>query len=111
MGANGVLIDSLARLQKFGDQPSPAVLVRGADAVQDAFISAYQSLNAFAGQSALGTWLHRIVINCCLMRLRSRKRRPTLSLDSLLPKFDHSWPLRSRRVRMGRSTDRRNRQR
>jgi len=61
-----------------------------ADAVQDAFISAYQSLNAFAEQSALGTWLHRIVINCCLMRLRSRKRRPTVSLDSLLPTFDHS---------------------
>jgi RNA polymerase sigma-70 factor (ECF subfamily) len=61
-----------------------------ADAVQDAFISAYQSLNAFAGQSALGTWLHRIVINCCLMRLRSRKRRPTVSLDTLLPTFDHT---------------------
>ena len=56
------------------------------DAVQDAFLSAFSSLDRFAGHSALGTWLHRIVVNACLMRLRQRKPEP--SIDDLLPAFD-----------------------
>ena len=56
------------------------------DAVQDAFLSAFSSLDRFAGHSALGTWLHRIVVNGCLMKLRQRK--PEGGLDDLLPTFD-----------------------
>jgi len=68
----------------------------GADAVQDAFLSAFRSIGSFAGQASLGTWLHRIVVNACLMRLRSRSRRRDVPLDALLPGFDESgwrvWP-------------------
>src|SRR6266702_3027209 len=60
-----------------------------ADAVQEAFLSAYQAIDKFAGQSKLGPWLHRIVVNACLMKLRSASRRPEVSLDSLLPTFDN----------------------
>jgi RNA polymerase sigma-70 factor (ECF subfamily) len=35
----------------------------------------------------LGTWLHRIVANAALMRLRTQRRRPETSIDDLLPKF------------------------
>jgi RNA polymerase sigma-70 factor (ECF subfamily) len=56
-----------------------------ADAVQDAFVSALRALGSFAGQSGLGTWLHRIVVNCCLMKLRSRSRRRDVPLDDLPP--------------------------
>lgn len=56
--------------------------------MQDAFLSAFRSLGSFAGNSRLGTWLHRIVVNHCLMRLRRRSRRPTVPLDDLLPAFD-----------------------
>jgi RNA polymerase sigma-70 factor (ECF subfamily) len=59
-----------------------------ADAVQDAFLSAFASIHRFRGSSSLYTWLHRIVVNACLMRLRSRNRRSEVSLDSLLPAFD-----------------------
>jgi len=59
-----------------------------ADVVQEAFLSAFRSLDSFQGQSRLGTWLHRIVVNHSLMRLRSRKRRAEVSIDALLPKFD-----------------------
>src|SRR6478672_10079798 len=45
------------------------------DAVQDAFLSAYQSLPDFRGEASLPTWLHRIVVNAALMRRRSRQRR------------------------------------
>lgn len=60
-----------------------------ADAVQEAFISAYQAIDRFEGNSRIGTWLHRIVVNACLMKLRSRSRRPEVSIDSLLPTFSN----------------------
>jgi RNA polymerase sigma-70 factor (ECF subfamily) len=59
-----------------------------ADAVQDAFLSAFRSLDGFEGDSALGTWLHRIVVNVCLMKLRARSRRREVRIDELLPTFD-----------------------
>lgn len=58
------------------------------DALQDAFISALRGLQAFRGGSSLGTWLHRIVVNACLMKLRSRERKNTVSIEELLPTFD-----------------------
>jgi RNA polymerase sigma-70 factor, ECF subfamily len=58
-----------------------------ADAVQDAFLSAFKSMDQFEGQARLGTWLHRIVVNASLMKLRSRKRRPERSIEDLLPTF------------------------
>lgn len=58
------------------------------DAVQDALISAFRGLARFEGDAQLGTWLHRIVVNAALMRLRRRKRRPELPIDDLLPRFD-----------------------
>ena len=57
------------------------------DAVQEALISAFRSIDRFEGGSRLGTWLHRIAVNCCLMKLRSRQRRPEDSIEDLLPKF------------------------
>jgi RNA polymerase sigma-70 factor, ECF subfamily len=58
------------------------------DAVQDAFLSAYKALASFAGDSRLTTWLHRITVNACLMKLRTRKRRPEVKIDDLMPRFD-----------------------
>jgi RNA polymerase sigma-70 factor (ECF subfamily) len=61
-----------------------------ADAVQDAFLSAFRSLDGFEGNAALGTWLHRIVVNACLMRLRARARSREIRIDDLLPTFDET---------------------
>ncbi len=49
-----------------------------ADAVQDGFISAFRRADSFRGDAAVTTWLHRIVVNACLDRLR--RRRPTSPL-------------------------------
>jgi len=57
------------------------------DVVQEAFIAAFRSLNSFEGSARLSTWLHRIVINAALMKLRSRRRVPEDSIEDLLPKF------------------------
>ncbi|MBO0816096.1 MAG: RNA polymerase sigma factor SigM [Actinobacteria bacterium] len=50
-----------------------------ADALQDAMISAFRQASGFRGDSAVTTWLHRIVVNACLDRLRRRAARPTVS--------------------------------
>jgi RNA polymerase sigma-70 factor, ECF subfamily len=57
------------------------------DAVQQAFLSAFRALPAFNGQSRLTTWLHRIVTNAALMKLRTRSRQPEDSIEDLLPTF------------------------
>ena len=57
------------------------------DAVQDAFLSAFKGISQFKGQSRLGTWLHRIVVNAALGRLRSRHRHPEKSIEDLLSHF------------------------
>jgi len=57
------------------------------DIVQSAYLSAFRSLDQFEGSSQLSTWLHRIVVNMALMRLRSRRRKPEESIEALLPSF------------------------
>ena len=57
------------------------------DAVQDAFISAYKSIGRFASSSRLSTWLHRIVVNTSLMRLRTQRRHPEEDIEAHLPRF------------------------
>lgn len=57
------------------------------DVLQDALLSAFRSLDRFQGDARLGTWLHRIVVNTALMKLRSRRRRPEEPIDPLLPAF------------------------
>jgi RNA polymerase sigma-70 factor (ECF subfamily) len=53
-----------------------------ADCVQEAFISAFRRAESYRGDAAVTTWLHRIVVNACLDRLR--RDRPT----SELPEYD-----------------------
>jgi RNA polymerase sigma-70 factor, ECF subfamily len=57
------------------------------DAVQDAFLCAFRSLARFEQACTLSTWLHRIVVNAALMKLRSRRRRPEEPIEPLLPQF------------------------
>jgi RNA polymerase sigma-70 factor (ECF subfamily) len=63
------------------------------DAVQEAFLQAHRAIAGFAGAARLSTWLHRIVVNAALMKLRSRRRKPEQPLDDLMPQFDEmgSW--------------------
>jgi RNA polymerase sigma-70 factor (ECF subfamily) len=70
-----------------------------ADAVQDAFLAAFRWLHKFEGNSSLGTWLHRIVVNACLKKLEAQSRSLAVPIDDLLPTFDetghHTRPVRS----------------
>jgi RNA polymerase sigma-70 factor (ECF subfamily) len=51
------------------------------DALQEGLLSAYRNLRRFEGRSQFSTWLTRIVINAALMRRRSQRARPAVSLD------------------------------
>src|SRR6266566_1218878 len=53
------------------------------DAVQDAFISAWQNMSRLRGER-FRPWLLRIAANLCLDRLRSQARRPARSLEAAL---------------------------
>lgn len=57
------------------------------DALQDALLSAFRGIGAFEGESRLATWLHRITVNACLMKLRTRKRSGERPIDELLPTY------------------------
>ena len=46
-----------------------------ADALQEAFISAFRRADSFRGDAKVTTWLHRIVVNACLDRIRRRQVR------------------------------------
>lgn len=54
-----------------------------ADAVQDAWVSAYRRAASFRGDAAVTTWLHRIVVNACLDRVRRARVRPTVPLPKV----------------------------
>ncbi|CAN5581107.1 RNA polymerase sigma factor SigM [soil metagenome] len=71
------------------------------DAIQDALLSVFKNASRFEQNCKLSTWLHRITVNACLMKLRSQRRRHEVEIDELLPSFDEtghrrepgsSWP-------------------
>jgi RNA polymerase sigma-70 factor (ECF subfamily) len=51
------------------------------DALQEGLLAAFRNLKRFEGRSQFSTWLTRIVINAALMRRRSKRSRPAVSLD------------------------------
>ena len=68
------------------------------EVLQDAFVHAFRAIGNFRSDARLSTWLHRIVVNTALMRLRAASRRPEVLGDDLLPQFDdtghHRDPVR-----------------
>ncbi|GAA3080638.1 RNA polymerase sigma factor SigM [Streptosporangium carneum] len=63
-----------------------------ADAVQDAFVSAYRKAESFRGEAAVTTWLHRIVVNACLDRMRRKSVRPVAD-DELVEAAERDTPV------------------
>jgi len=57
------------------------------DALQDASIKAFQALRTFRGESAVGTWLYRIVYTTCLDQLRRERRFQLLSREDARDDF------------------------
>lgn len=61
-----------------------------ADGLQDGLVAAYRRAGSFRGEAAVTTWLHRVVVNACLDRLRAQKvRRADPLPDDLDERGDH----------------------
>ncbi|MGO9929281.1 MAG: RNA polymerase sigma factor SigM [Mycobacterium sp.] len=60
------------------------------DALQDAMLSAHRGAGSFRHDAAVGSWLHRIVVNACLDRLRRTKAHPTAPLEDIHPVADRT---------------------
>jgi RNA polymerase sigma-70 factor, ECF subfamily len=77
-----------------------------ADALQEAMISAFRRAESFRGEAAVTTWLHRIVVNACLDKIRRRSARPEVSggeerlLDSIAANEVGADPATSSEVSM-----------
>ncbi len=99
---DGVLVDRL----KAGDADAYETLVRdhigrmlavarrylrsdedAQDVVQEAFLAVFRGIDGFAGHARLSTWMHRIVVNAALMRIRKRSYTAEKPIDDLLPTF------------------------
>ena len=64
-----------------------------ADALQDAMVSAFRRAASYRGEAAVTTWLHRVVVNACLDRVR----REAVRAADPLPEGDHSDRLGAQR--------------
>ena len=101
--------ESLVAALKAGDKQAAEVLVRSEagrmiavakrmlgdhalaeDCVQDAFIKLFRNIQGFEQRSSLRSWVHRIVVNEALMKLRSKRTRGEAPIDELLPEFDEN---------------------
>jgi RNA polymerase sigma-70 factor, ECF subfamily len=60
------------------------------DALQDAMLSAHRSAGSFRHDASVRSWLHRIVVNACLDRLRRVKAHPTSPLQDVYPVPDRT---------------------
>lgn len=74
--------DITERRQAEAAERDLAIAEDAEDAVQEAFISAYRAFSTFKGQSKLSTWLYRIVVNACLMKIRKEKARSKYLLET-----------------------------
>ena len=57
------------------------------EAVQDVFLTVSRKADLFRGNSALYSWIYRICVNTCLMRLRRSRRAETVPIEGFLPVF------------------------
>jgi RNA polymerase sigma-70 factor (ECF subfamily) len=53
------------------------------EAAQDVFMTVIRKADTFQGNSAFYSWIYRICVNTCLMRLRGKRRNETVSIEEL----------------------------
>ena len=57
------------------------------EAARDVFLTLVRKADRFQGNSALHSWIHRICVNTCLMRLSKGRRMKTVPIEEFLPVF------------------------
>lgn len=57
------------------------------EAAQDVFMTVIRKIDTFKGNSAFYSWMYRICVNTCLMRLRGQRRDDTVAIEDFMPVF------------------------
>lgn len=57
-----------------------------ADVVQEALVAAYRRAGTYRGEASVRTWLHRILVNACIDRIRKERRHDTVPLPDIEPR-------------------------
>ena len=58
------------------------------DVTQEVLLTLFRKINTFQGKSAFSSWVYRITLNASYMKLRSKKKEQSISLDDLLPTYN-----------------------
>ena len=58
------------------------------EVAQDVFLTVFEKIDHFRGDSSFSTWLHRVAVNAALMRRRKSKADRSVPLDDVMPPFD-----------------------
>ena len=57
------------------------------EAAQDVFMTVIRKVDTFKGNLAFYSWMYRICVNTCLMRLRGKRRTDTVAIEDFMPVF------------------------
>ena len=60
------------------------------DVTQEVLLTLFKKIHTFQGRSAFSSWVYRITLNATYMKLRSRKKEQSVSIEELLPSFNAS---------------------
>ena len=60
------------------------------DVTQEVLLTLFRKIHTFQGRSAFSSWVYRITLNATYMKLRSRKKEQSISIEELLPPFNGS---------------------
>ena len=60
------------------------------DVTQEVLLTLFRKINMFQGKSAFSSWVYRITLNASYMKLRNKKKEPSISLDEVMPLFNRA---------------------
>jgi len=89
-GAPGAVEDLLRQYQGKIFNLAMSILKNESDAeeaAQDVFMTVIRKVDTFKGNSAFYSWMYRICVNTCLMRLRGKRRNDTVAIEDFMPVF------------------------
>jgi len=61
------------------------------DVLQEVFITVFKKLESFQHKAQFSSWLYRVAMNSSFMKIRSRNRRRTVSIEDVEPTIKHNW--------------------
>ena len=61
------------------------------EVLQDVFTTVFRKVNRFEGKSAFSSWIYRVTVNSCFMKLRKKRRSRTIFIEDVNPRIRDGW--------------------